>query len=66
MVKKLCAIGALVFGFGVAASAPAPAIEFICTCARCTTSTSNLACRDYGHGGLTITSCGDYHVRYCQ
>jgi hypothetical protein len=65
MVKKLFAIAALVCGVGVAASAPAPAIDFICSCKLCTTSTSNLACRDFEHGGLTTTSCGDYHVKYC-
>jgi hypothetical protein len=65
MVKKLFALAALAFGIGVAASAPAPAIEFICTCQRCTSSSSNLACRDYEHGGLVLTSCGAYHTKYC-
>ena len=45
MIKKLFAIAALVFGVGVAASAPAPAIDFICSCNLCTNSTSSLGCR---------------------
>jgi hypothetical protein len=63
MVKKLFAIAALVCGVGVAASAPAPAIDFICSCDLCTNSTSSLGCRDLKHGGFT--SCGQYHVKYC-
>ena len=65
MVKKLFAIAALVFGVGVAASAPAPAIDFICSCRLCTNSTSGLACRDLDHGGFGFTSCGAYHTKYC-
>jgi hypothetical protein len=66
MVKKLFAIAALVFGVGVAASAPAPAIDFICSCRLCTTSTSGLACRDLDHSGVGFTSCGAYHTKYCR
>ena len=65
MVKKLFAIAALVCGVGVAASAPAPAIDFICSCRLCTNSTSGLGCRDLDHGGIGFTSCGQYHIKYC-
>ena len=64
-MRKFFFAAALVCGLGTAASVPAPAIDFICSCRLCTTSTSHLACRDYEHGGLTMTSCGDYHVKYC-
>ena len=64
-MRKFFFTAALVCGVGAAASAPAPAIDFICSCRLCTTSTSHLACRDYEHGGLTMTSCGEYHVKYC-
>ena len=67
MIKKLFAVAGLVLGVGVAASAPAPAIDFICSCRLCTTSTSGLACRDLDHSGFPrFTSCGAYHTQYCQ
>jgi hypothetical protein len=65
MIRKLIFATALVAGLGVAA-APAPAIDFICSCNLCTTSTSGLACRDFEHSGLRFTSCGEYHVKYCS
>jgi len=63
MIRKLFAATALVLSLGVAYSKPAPAIDFICSCSLCTTSTSGLGCRDLKHGGFT--SCGSYHVKYC-
>ena len=67
MIRKLFAVAALAFGFTVAASVPAPAIDFICSCKLCTTSTSSLGCRDLDHsGGLRFTSCGAYHTQYCS
>jgi hypothetical protein len=67
MVKKLIVLTALAFGIGVASSAPAPAIDFICSCKLCTSSTSGLACRDLDHtGGTRFTSCGAYHTQYCS
>ena len=63
MIRKLFLATALVAGLGVAA-APAPAIDFICSCKLCTTSTSGLACRDLDHRG-GFTSCGEYHTKYC-
>ena len=65
MIRKLFFATALVAGLGVAA-APAPAIDFICSCSLCTTSTSGLACRDLHRGGGVFTSCGEYHVKYCS
>lgn len=66
MTRTLFAAAALVLSLGAALSKPAPAIEFACSCALCTTSTSNLACRnDHNDGGLRLISCGEYHVRYC-
>ena len=65
MIRKLLFATALVAGLGVAAS-PAPAIDFICSCKLCTTSTSGLACRDLDHGGGGFTSCGAYHTKYCS
>jgi len=66
MIRKLFFAAALVSGLGVAISAPAPAIDFICSCKLCTTSTSGLACRDLDHGGGGFTSCGAYHTKYCS
>jgi hypothetical protein len=66
MIRKLFCAAALAAGLGVAMSAPAPAIDFICSCKLCTTSTSGLACRDLDHGGVGFTSCGAYHVKYCS
>ena len=63
MMRKLFAATALVLSLGVAYSKPAPAIDFICSCSLCTTSTSGLGCRDLKHGGFT--SCGAYHTNYC-
>ena len=64
MIRKLF-FATLVSGLVAAASAPAPAIDFICSCQLCTNSTSGLACRDF-HGGPVFTSCGAYHVKYCS
>lgn len=64
MIRKLCTAAALVFGLGVAV-APAPAIDFICSCDLCRTH-PNLACRDFKHPGtLTLKSCGEYYANYC-
>jgi hypothetical protein len=65
MIRKLVCAAALFFGIGVAASAPAPAIDFICSCNLCTTANSSLACRDLPHGSAGFISCGDYHKKYC-
>jgi hypothetical protein len=66
MIRKLSVAAALALSLGAVLSKPAPAIEFLCSCARCTTSTSNLACRnDHNDGGLRVISCGEYHDRYC-
>lgn len=64
MFKKLFGVAVLVLAAGSAAK-PAPAIDFICSCSLCTTSTSHLACRDFGHTP-SFTSCGEYHVRSCS
>ena len=67
MFKKLLVLAGLVFGIGIAASMPAPAIDFICSCRICTSPTSGLACRDVDHGSVPkFTSCGAYYTRYCQ
>lgn len=64
MIKKLFGVACLTLAVGFAAT-PAPAIDFICSCSLCTTSTSHLACRDFGHSPV-FTSCGEYHVKYCS
>ena len=66
MIRKLFCASALCFCLGAAASVPAPAIEFACSCQLCTTSTSGLACRDPHGGGLAVSSCGEFHIRYCS
>lgn len=66
MIRKLCLAAALTFGLAVAASAPAPAIQFACSCTLCTNSTSNLFCQDFQHGPLNTWSCGQYHTLYCS
>lgn len=64
MVRKLVAAAALTFCFSVAASSPAPAIDYICSCTLCTTSSSGLGCRD-PRNGYRFTSCGMFHDKYC-
>jgi hypothetical protein len=61
MIKKLFAIAALVFGVGVAASAPAPAIDFICSCTVCAGGTGP-GCRDLKAGHFT--SCSSWWATY--
>jgi len=63
MIRKLFATAALALSLGAVYSKPAPAIDFICSCSLCTTSSSGLGCRDLKHGGFT--SCGAYHDKYC-
>jgi hypothetical protein len=62
MPRKLFALAAFVFAIGVAA-APAPAIDFICSCSLCSPG-SGLACRNMKNGGR-FTSCGAYYTQYC-
>lgn len=64
MVRKFIVVAALVFGFGVAASTPAPAIDYICSCKLCTSSSMGLGCRD-PRNSYRFTSCGSFHDRYC-
>lgn len=64
MAKKLVALAALFVALGVAVSAPAPAIDFICSCTLCKPG-SGLACRDMHNGGQ-FTSCGAYYASYCH
>jgi hypothetical protein len=63
MLKKLFGVAVLTLVTGFAAK-PAPAIEFICSCARCTSPTSGLGCHDFDHSP-SFTSCGQYHIKYC-
>ena len=63
MVRKLFALAALFAALGVAASAPAPAIDFICSCKLCKPD-SGLGCRDLKNGGR-FTSCGAYYSQNC-
>jgi hypothetical protein len=64
MIKKLLGVACFSVLVGFAAK-PAPAIDFVCSCSLCTTSTSGLACRDFDHLPR-LTSCGEYHVKYCS
>jgi hypothetical protein len=64
MVRKLFALAALFAALGVAVSAPAPAIDFICSCTLCKPG-SGLACRDLKNGGR-FTSCGAYYASRCS
>ena len=63
MVKKLFALAALFAALGVAVSAPAPAIDFICSCKICRPG-SGLACRD-PYNGNRFTSCGAFYSNHC-
>jgi hypothetical protein len=63
MLKKLFAVAVLVAAAGVAVSAPAPAIDFVCSCKICKPG-SGLACRDTSNGGR-FTSCGAYYASHC-
>jgi hypothetical protein len=53
MLRKLLVVTALVLGTAAATSAPAPAIDFICSCKVCAGG-SNLGCRD---SSGRFTSC---------
>jgi hypothetical protein len=64
MVRKLAAAAALAFSLGVAVSSPAPAIDYICSCSLCTSSTQTLGCRD-PRNSYRFTSCGTFHNKYC-
>ncbi|HEX7180500.1 MAG TPA: hypothetical protein VF756_01560 [Thermoanaerobaculia bacterium] len=66
MVKNLLRVALLAFAFGVAAApSPAPAIDYICSCKVCTSSSSGLGCRD-PRNGYRFTSCGTYYTQNCQ
>ena len=64
MIRKLFAV-LLVTGLGLAASAPAPAIDFICSCSVCANG-QGPACRDFHSGTSRFTSCSTYWAKYCQ
>jgi len=57
---------ALVCGLGVIASAPAPAIDFFCSCSICRpyASGGGPACRD-DHRNMVFTTCQIYYASYC-
>jgi len=55
MLRKLFIVAALVLGTAAATSAPAPAIDFVCSCQVCAGG-SNLGCRDTSTGRLTSCS----------
>ncbi len=62
MIRKLFAV-LLVTGLGLVASAPAPAIDFICSCSLCNNG-QGPGCRDLRTN--RFTSCADYWVKYCR
>jgi hypothetical protein len=64
MIRKLFATAALALSLGAVYSKPAPAIDFICSCSLCTTSSSGLGCRD-PRNSYRFTSCGAFHDKYC-
>ena len=65
MLRKLFAV-VLVTGATLAASAPAPAIDFICSCTVCHQG-SSLACRDLNHTvGGGFVACSTYWTKNCQ
>jgi len=63
MVKKLIGVAFVVSALWSAA--PAPAIDYLCSCRLCTNANSGLGCRD-DHNGFRFTSCGTYAAKYCR
>jgi hypothetical protein len=63
MIKKLFA-AALVVAAAAATTAPAPAIDFICSCDLCQAHPS-LACWDLDRSPVVRTSCGTYYSNRC-
>jgi hypothetical protein len=64
-MRKLLGI-ALVTALSLAASLPAPAIDFVCSCALCANG-QGPACRP-GRGPAPgfFVSCADYWAQYCK
>ena len=62
MIKKLFGVTAVLAA--IATAAPAPAIDFLCSCRLCTSPTQGLGCRD-DYNGYRFTSCGNYYTQHC-
>ena len=63
-MKKLFGVAAVLASLVSVSPAPAPAIDFICSCNLCTSPTQGLGCRD-PRNSYRFTSCGNYYVKYC-
>jgi hypothetical protein len=64
MLRKLMIAAALALTTAAATVAPAPAIDFICSCSICKTNTG-LKCWDTDGIHPASTYCGAYYPTHC-